>query len=518
MFKKLLLAGISVLSASTFLATCAPTDESGGGHLGTGLSASAPAPGSLFLYPERIPLQDGGFFTADRGTIFVPVNRSDPGSGILALEVYRFKASEAADPNTPPIFFLHGGPSFQGLEAELGELGTFEEKWRPFLDVSDLVVLSQRGIGPSKPTTTMDITLAPEPLDEDLDQAKMVEEFQALLVSEREAWTSRGLDLSGFTIIEAAADVDDLRQALGYDKVTLWGGSFGSHWGMAVLRYYPETVERVVFRGMEGPDHTYDHPGHIWNVYKRVAEEAEAAPEFQGLIPEGGLITAINQVMERLRTDPFTVTVPHPETGVPTEVRFSKESAAGEGLARGFSGGLPSWPADVIALANGDFIGAAQRAIRQRDSHDRSYRTASYFSLDCGSGITPERLAEYRADPAVELIGMLGWGYLAGCPVWPSDLGNEFRQNFETDIPAVIAHGTWDTSTPFENALELVPFFTNSKFIPVVRGPHGAIVAARRASEEFDRGILHFAATGDWSLLPDQVEIPGPEWVVPGRR
>ena len=113
---------------------------------------------------------------------------------------------------------------------------------------------------------------------------------------------------------------------------------------------------------------------------------------------------------------------------------------------------------------------------------------------------------------------MLGWGYLAGCPVWPSDLGDEFRQNFETDIPAVIAHGTWDTSTPFENALELVPFFTNSKFIPVVRGPHGAIVAARRASEEFDRGILHFAATGDWSLLPDEVEIPGPEWVVPGRR
>ena len=75
---------------------------------------------------------------------------------------------------------------------------------------------------------------------------------------------------------------------------------------------------------------------------------------------------------------------------------------------------------------------------------------------------------------------MLGWGYLAGCPVWPSDLGDEFRQNFETDIPAVIAHGTWDTSTPFENALELVPFFTNSKFIPVIRGPHGAIVAARQ--------------------------------------
>ena len=112
---------------------------------------------------------------------------------------------------------------------------------------------------------------------------------------------------------------------------------------------------------------------------------------------------------------------------------------------------------------------------------------------------------------------MMNWGYRAGCPVWDSDLGDEFRQNFETEIPTVIVHGTWDTSTPYENALELVPFFKNSKFIPVLRGPHGAIVAARRASNEFDRGILHFAATGDWSALPDTVEIPEPEWVPFGR-
>ena len=95
--------------------------------------------------------------------------------------------------------------------------------------------------------------MAPEPLDEDLDQARIVEEFQALLISEHEFWTSTGLDLSGFTIIEAAADLNDLRQALGYDKVTLWGGSFGSHWAMAVLRYYPETVERAVLPRNGGP-------------------------------------------------------------------------------------------------------------------------------------------------------------------------------------------------------------------------------------------------------------------------
>jgi pimeloyl-ACP methyl ester carboxylesterase len=277
-------------------------------------------------------------------------------------------------------------------------------------------------------------------------------------------------------------------------------------------------VERAVLRGMEGPDHTYDHPGHIWNVYERVAEDAEAAPQLKGLIPEGGLISAVTAVRDRIEADPFSVSVRDPASGEEVEVLFSSGSPAGQGVARGYSGDLSAWPADVITMFLGDFTGAAQAAAAGMGETERELRTASYFMLDCGSGITPERLAEYEADPAVELIGMLGWGYLAGCPVWDSDLGNEFRQNFETEIPTVIVHGTWDTSTPYENALELLPFFRNSRFIPVIRGPHGAITAARRASEEFDRGILRFAATGDWSGLPEEVELPPPEWVLPQGR
>ncbi|MEE9464179.1 MAG: hypothetical protein V3W14_01220, partial [Candidatus Neomarinimicrobiota bacterium] len=72
------------------------------------------------------------------------------------------------------------------------------------------------------------------------------------------------------------------------------------------------------------------------------------------------------------------------------------------------------------------------------------------------------------------------------------------------------------TSTPYENALELVPYFRNSKFIPVNRGPHGAIRAAMRSSEQFNKGIMRFAETGDMSELPDKVEMPPVEWAVPG--
>lgn len=508
--------GGTAFATILFLACTAPATDSGRAFI-EDLVAPAPAPGTAFLYPEPVPLRDGGLAFVERGMIFVPVNRSDPETKVTGLEVYRFRASEKATPGAPAIFFLHGGPSFMGLEEELSEPGGFEERWGPFTDVADVVVISQRGIGPSKPTTWIDLTSQPNPLDQDVDEQSEVAEFKRLLARERDAWLDQGLDLAGFTILEAAADVDEVRRAFGYDKITLWGGSFGSHWGMAVMRYYPETVERAILRGMEGPDHTYDHPGHIWNVYRRVAEEAEAAPELSGMIPEGGLVQAAATVLDRLAADPFSVTVFDPRAQEAVDVLFSKSSPAGERLARGYSGSLEAWPADIITMYRGDFTEAAEAAVRSRADQGRSYRTASYFMLDCGSGITPGRLAEYEADPAVDLIGMLNQGYLAGCSEWDSDLGNDFRQNFETDIPTVIVHGTWDTSTPYENALELVPFFTQSKFIPVIRGPHGSINAARQASEVFDREIFRFAATGDWSGLPDQVEIPEPEWVVPRR-
>ena len=48
-------------------------------------------------------------------------------------------------------------------------------------------------------------------------------------------------------MVEAAADVNDIRQALGYDRIILWGGSFGSHWSMAVMRYYPHIVARAAW-------------------------------------------------------------------------------------------------------------------------------------------------------------------------------------------------------------------------------------------------------------------------------
>lgn len=479
------------------------------------ISAPPPSAGSMYLYPERIPTEGGALLTAERGAIFVPVNRTKVGSPVISLDVYRFTAKDP-DPGAPPIFLLFGGPNFGGLEALLARPGYYESRLRALHATADLVVVSQRGIGPSKPTTLVQ-GAEPFPLDKAVTEAERGEAIRATAVREKKYWMDQGLDLRGFTVLEAAMDLNDVRKALGYDKVILWGGSFGSHWAMATMRLFPEIVARAVLRGMEGPDHTYDMPSYVLNSVRRLAAEADAAPALAGLIPPGGMMKAFDKVLERVTAEPVFVVVKDEKTGLTQRVRFGpddvRDMITGYTASAASRAGMRTWASDLLRLYYGDFSAAAEIRVKSRDTE--SFRTASYFMLDCGSGITPGRREQLLKDSATALVGPLGFNYRMACPVWDIDLGDAFRKNFETNVPTVIAQGDYDVSTPLENALELAPFFKNSRLIIVRGGSHPALDDAMDAAPEFARAVLTFARTGDMSNLPREVRLPPIRWEIP---
>ena len=450
-------------------------------------------------------------FTCRRGFMFVPLNRSKFSSDVIAVEFFQFPRNSTADPKTPPIFILKGGPGFEGLERALAEPGRFEVSYRHFLSVSDVVVVGQRGIGSSKPNTSIAWFTDARRADEPYDDNKAVSEFQRDLARERQFWVDEGVDLSGFNVLECAADVHDVAQALGYEQISLYGGSFGSHWGMAIMRAYPGLVARALFTGLEGPDHTWDHPGWIWNVYKRVATDAEASEELRDRIPEGGLIAKMESLVERSKQKPITRTV---FRGRPNEMTALIDGSAMQRVSRGISGKLEDWPAEVIQMSEDNFSNAVVITVaRAKRRHNSA--TASELMINCSSGISPERRAIIEEDPAASVLGNVNWTHSAVNPIWKSDLGDEFRSNFETDIPTVIVQGTWDTSTPFENALELAPYFKEHKFVTVKRGSHGALLEAERFDRKFRPALLKFLGSGDASALPDEITLPAPRWTVP---
>ncbi|MEM7305415.1 MAG: alpha/beta fold hydrolase [Planctomycetota bacterium] len=476
--------------------------------------AQDPAEPTVELEVFEAQRGDGTAVPADRGVLRVPIKRSNPDSKEIAIEFHRFRAEEGAPEGVPPVFFLNGGPGWPGLGAQATSPEFYEESAARFVELTDVVYVGQRGIGSS--TNTPCGFFEPSPVDEPVEREVMAERVREACRACREHWEGEGYDLTGLNVLEAAADVRDIAAALGYEQITLWGGSFGSHWGMAVQRKYPELVARAVLNGMEGPDHTYDMPSWVLNSLSRMAEQAEASPELEGLIPEGGLIAALDQAIKRVEEEPVLFEVKDPRSRRMREVLITadviREAAKGVRNSVSSRRGMPTWPADMLAIHRGDYTSLAISALGDQGGR---LPTASFFMLDCGSGISAERKAILDADPAAKIVGALGAFYDTACSAWDADLGADFRRNFETDVPTVIVHGTFDVNTPFENALELKPFFRESKFITVHGGSHGALWEALDESDEFSELMTEFLLSGDMVDLPDEIELAPIEWEVP---
>ncbi len=486
------------------------------GLLGVGAQAVAAQARDFDLRRWDLPIADGRTVRAEQGLLAVPLVRSDPASRTVHVEVHRFQAQDGAVAGVPPIFLLNGGPGWPGMGTSLSNPEYVSGLIDPLTRVADLVVIGQRGIGTSTPNTVCE---APPALPAG---ERMTAERRAESVLEgsrrcRQKWEAEGYDLRGFNVIEAAGDVDAVRRALGYERITLYGGSFGSHWSMAVMRYHPEIVARAVLWGLEGPDHTYDDPAGVLTALRGIAAAAERDEALAGHIPQGGLIAAFGALIERLDREPQRVTL----SGSTIEVLITgddlRDAALGYTRTTSSRSGMSTWPSDLLRLIHGDWNDFAVRVASRRRGVG-PLPTASFFMLDCGSGITKERRARYSTDPAVAIVGDPGAFYAAACPAWNSDLGDAFRQNFETSIPTLLVHGTWDTSTPYVNAVELRPYFRRSHFVTVEGGSHGSLNDAMGAFPEFREAVSRFLATGELDGLPDRLTLPPLKFAVPPER
>ncbi|MEZ4589741.1 MAG: alpha/beta hydrolase, partial [Chloroflexota bacterium] len=179
------------------------------------------------------------------GYLTVPENRNDVANGrTVRLHVAIF-ASDSPNPAPDPILYLEGGPGGDALEVVPL---AFEDRFAPFLANHEFIMFDQRGTGYSEPSLAcpelIDLTL--DTLDDDLTD----EEAEALnleaLGACRDRLVADGVDLTAYNSAENAADVADLRIALGYEAWNLYGISYGTRLAQTVMRDHPEGIRSVV--------------------------------------------------------------------------------------------------------------------------------------------------------------------------------------------------------------------------------------------------------------------------------
>lgn len=186
-----------------------------------------------------------GLREVDCGYLTVPENRNDVGNGrTVRLHVAIF-ASDSANPAPDPIIYLEGGPGGDALETV--NL-IFEERFAPFLADHTFIMFDQRGTGYSEPSLACPemIDLALDTLDDDLDSAESAQRQLEALTACRDRLLAEGVDLTAYNSAENAADVADLRRALGYEEWNLYGISYGTRLAQTVMRDYPEGIRSVI--------------------------------------------------------------------------------------------------------------------------------------------------------------------------------------------------------------------------------------------------------------------------------
>jgi pimeloyl-ACP methyl ester carboxylesterase len=481
--------------------------------------AVAHKPGEVVLQSKSLALSPTEKIDYDLGTIYVPENRSDPKSRIIGVGFARFKA--ATPTSSPPVFHLPGGPGnsfvmlLTGLDrARAGAAGrnSMVSHFLLFRAVSDVVLVDQRGFSDQGDVMKYPYQSPEEPLDQ---PESMARETAAFLQLSRDAiadFQKKGFDLRGYTVKNCAEDVNDVRKALGYDKISIVGTSYGSQWTFATMRLHPEIVARVILSGVEPIDYGFDMPSKVFAAMQRYWKKAEQNKALQSYMPPGGLQAAAGEVLKRLEAAPVKVQVKDPKDGAMVTVVLGKED-----FQRDFMHGPSDGPAWLLSLYYRHYDAWALSVLKMRHTHQGTLRLIGPL-IDTSLGVSAKRERELKSDPGARFLGQWNWdSYIASADIWPSpDVGDDFRVAIKNPIPIIFAQGDWDTSTPVENTLDIVKSFPNGRVIIAEHGGHGVLEPIAQRFPKVWEDMLEFLRTGKMPNLPERVTLPIPGFAVPG--
>lgn len=170
--------------------------------------------------------------SAECGSLPVYENRDISRGRMINLKIAVIK-STSPQPAKDPVFLLSGGPGVAAT-TDTGNIQLFLyiQKDR------DLVLVDQRGTGGSNrviaPTTPDWSGLSPSELE------------QAYADWIKEQLPKLDMDMRYYTTSVAMDDLDEVRQALGYEKINLFGGSYGTTAAQYYLRQHEGHVRSVV--------------------------------------------------------------------------------------------------------------------------------------------------------------------------------------------------------------------------------------------------------------------------------
>lgn len=406
---------------------------------------------------EPFPLKDApANVTAQLGRLTVPLVRARPDAGNAEIAFVRLQIGEGKP--GAPLVYLPGGPGGSGIGATRSRqsLAGFAR----LAETGDVILLDQRGAGMSTPRV---VCQPPAPLAPHDKFTTSPERYTAAARACVDQWRAKGVDVSGFSNTETAADIEELRKALGVPKLRLFGFSYGTHLGLAMLRAFPASVERAIFVGTEGPNHTRKLPSTLDVQLAKLS-----------LLSGFDMTAALGRVLEKLEREPMLVTIDDRAAKKPVQVAIGPDALRRFLVADlGDGNDFPVFPALLQTIEAGDPSILAWFA-EKRYNQITGAIDLMVLGLECSSGATENRQRQIQLEARTSLFrNAMNSFYPAVCAALPPvDLGDAFRGPLVSNVPVLFVSGTLDSNTPPFQAEELRWGMPNAVHLVVANAGH----------------------------------------------
>ncbi|MGD1045920.1 MAG: alpha/beta hydrolase [Bacteroidota bacterium] len=414
--------------------------------------------GNSFTYPDpSVEKTDGAFisrtgtvkigsteYAADFGTITVSENRRKTNSRLIDLPVVRIH-SISKNPREP-IFCFSGGPGQKNMDWD------WKSMWYLLPD-HDVVVVGYRGVDGSTVLDCPEVAQAFKG-NGDLFGEESMKTIGRAWVASAQRLISEGIDLDGYTMLEVIEDNEAARKALGYERINLISGSYGTRVAYLYGLKHPESINRSVMISVNPPGRFVWEPKMIDRQLKRYSElwSQDSVMSLKSKDLYGDMRTVLDTMPRQwllFSIDPGKVKV------VTCCLLFQRKTAAmvfdayvaaKQGDPSGLA--LMSLAYDYVLPSMFTWGDLASKAISADFDSTRNY----FIDMEPSDMPLGSPLSKL-------LLGPLRYGG------WPMrQIPEEFRQLRNSEVETLLLSGSIDFSTPAEYATkELLPYLKNGK-------------------------------------------------------
>ena len=413
---------------------------------------------------------DGVSVPARCGSLTVFEDRAAGAGRTLDLEIVVIPAvSDNADPD--PLFFLAGGPGQAATDLAGPTLPLFADVRRS----RDLVFVDQRGTGGSgrMHCAFFESDSAEEAVGESLQFDTLPLEELRECLAEVEAVADPRL----YTTPVAMDDLDDVRAALGYERINVYGGSYGTRAALVYMRRHPDRVRAAVLDGlapvaMRLPSNM-NADAH--RALDRLFADCAADPGCREAFPD--LPATLTAVLQDLEASPRRLDTTHPRTGEPFALELSSVGFAGglrNALYNTTLSSLVPWT--VARAAAGDFAPFLAQLTPLVESGE-AINVGMFLSVVCAEDVSRLAAGEAERLAGEGMLGRLTMEVTTGaCSVWPAaELPDDYFEPVRSDAPALLLSGDLDPVTPPRWGEAVMDGLTDARHVVAPGAGHGVL-------------------------------------------